>query len=132
MSGDGNPLDTPICFLYNKSMSKNESILDEAQRLTSVDRQAIYGHPADDFDKVAQMIEPIMNSDIDRRLKHALYMVQVKVARLLNTPDHHDSIVDLAGYANTYDMVMQKIKKEKENETKRTIKPELRGNDSID
>jgi hypothetical protein len=88
------------------------TILDEANQLTAVDRQAIYGHPADDFAKVAAMIKPIQDSDIDPRLKHALYMVQVKVARLLNTPYHHDSIVDLAGYANTYDMVVQKIQSE--------------------
>lgn len=92
------------------------TILDEANQLTSVDRQAIYGHPADDFAKVAAMAAPILDSDIDPRLKHALYMVQVKIARLLNTPEHHDSIVDLAGYANTYDMVVQKIKIEKEDE----------------
>ena len=98
------------------------SILQEAEQLTSVDRQDIYGHPADDFAKVAQMTAPIMASDIDPRLKHALYMVQVKVARLLNTPYHHDSIVDLAGYANTYAMALEKIKQEEPNETTRTSK----------
>jgi len=85
------------------------SILDEAAKITSADRQEVYGHPADDFAKVAEMTAPILASDIDPRLKHALYMIQVKVARLLNTHDHHDSIVDIAGYANTYDMVLQKI-----------------------
>lgn len=99
------------------------TILDEANELTSKDRQKIYGHPADDFAKVAAMAAPILESDLDPRLKHALYMVQVKVARLLNTPDHHDSIVDLAGYANTYAMVLEKINKEtNQNETVRTRK----------
>lgn len=89
------------------------NILDEANKLTNHDRQDIYGHPADDFAKIAIMTAPILASDIDPRLKHALYMVQVKVARLLNTPQHIDSIIDLAGYANTYNMIIEKMKSEK-------------------
>jgi hypothetical protein len=90
------------------------NILQEADKLTSVDRQSVYGHPADDFAKIAALTVPIVNSNIDPRLKHALYMIQVKVARLLNSPEHQDSIVDIAGYANTYNMVVEKIKKENE------------------
>lgn len=85
------------------------NILEEALKLTSKDRQAIYGHPIDDFTKVAIMAQPILDSDIDPRLKHALYMVQVKIARLLNTPNHVDSVVDLAGYANTYAMILERL-----------------------
>ena len=91
-------------------------ILDEAAKITSKDRQQVYGHPADDFAKVAKMSEPIIESSIDPRLKHALYMMQVKIARLLNTPDHTDSVVDIAGYANTYAMVLEKIEEEKRPE----------------
>ena len=85
------------------------NILEEASRLTNEDRQEDYGHPADDFAKVALLTSPIMKSDIDFRLKHALYMIQVKIARLLNTPDHVDSMVDIAGYINTYAMVVERI-----------------------
>jgi hypothetical protein len=63
-------------------------ILKEAHLLTNAERQAVYGHPADDFKKIAIMTVPIVASEIDPRLKHALYMLQVKIARLLNTPDH--------------------------------------------
>lgn len=106
------------------------NILDEANKLTNVDRQDVYGHPADDFAKVARMSMPIMESDIDPRLKHALYMIQVKIARLLNTPQHVDSVVDIAGYANTYSMVVEKIKDENQNEAKNTRKSKLLSNDS--
>lgn len=85
------------------------NILDEANKLTNVDRQDVYSHPADNFGLISEMTAPITRSDIDPRLKHALYMVQVKVARLLNTPKHQDSIVDLAGYANTYAMILERI-----------------------
>lgn len=90
------------------------NILDEANKLTSKDRQSVYGHPADDFKKVVTMSAPIFESNIDPRLKHALYMIQVKVARLLKTPGHIDSVVDIAGYANTYAMILDRIKEESE------------------
>jgi hypothetical protein len=95
------------------------TILQEAEQLTNKDRQDIYGHPADDFAKIATMTQPILESNLDPRLKHSLYMCQVKIARLLNTPNHHDSIVDLAGYANTYAMTLEKI--EKENNKKEEV-----------
>lgn len=90
------------------------NILEEAQKLTSTDRQEVYGHPADDFKKVVVMAKPILDSNIDPVLKHSLYMIQVKIARLLNTPDHIDSVVDIAGYANTYGMILEKKAKEVE------------------
>lgn len=102
------------------------NILDEAKKLTSKDRQAVYGHPIKDFTKISTMAKPILDSDIDPRLKHALYMVQVKIARLLNSPDHMDSIVDLAGYANTYAMVLEKIKEE-ENALQKLSKNSVAG-----
>lgn len=92
------------------------NILDEANKLTNVDRQEVYGHPIDDFTKIVNLTQTVLESDIDPRLKHALYMIQVKVARLLNSPEHVDSIVDIAGYANTYAMVLDKIQSNREKE----------------
>lgn len=109
MARPGNfSLDNLVVLRYNETMT----ILEEAAKLTSKDRQEVYGHPADDFAKVGQMTWPILKSDLDPRLRHALYMIQVKVARLLNTPMHRDSIVDIAGYANTYAMILERIEKE--------------------
>ncbi|MCB1712966.1 MAG: hypothetical protein KDH96_10970 [Candidatus Riesia sp.] len=86
------------------------TILEEAQKLTSETRQQVYGHPSEDFKRVTTMAQPILDSSLNPELKHALYMIQVKIARLLNTPDHRDSIVDIAGYANTYAMIIDSIK----------------------
>lgn len=92
------------------------NILEEAQKLTNQDRQAVYGHPYDDFGTVAQLTKPILESNLEPRLKHALYMCQVKISRLLASPDHIDSVVDLAGYANTYAMILDKLPKKEELE----------------
>lgn len=92
------------------------NILDEANKLVSDDRRKVYGHPIQDFTKVTTMGQPILDSEIDPRLKHALYMIQVKIARLLNTPDHIDSVIDIAGYAKTYGLVLEELQKQHELE----------------
>ena len=88
------------------------NILEEALKLTTQDRQNVYGHPADNFKIITTMAAPILESDIDPRLKHCLYMIVVKIARLLKTPEHKDSVIDIAGYANTYDMILEKMEEE--------------------
>ena len=37
----------------------------------------------------------------------ALLMMQVKIARLAKSPDHKDSILDVAGYAGCYDLLQE-------------------------
>ena len=86
------------------------NILTEADRLTNNDRQDIYSHPYEDFGRATSLYQPILDSNLDPRLKHPLIMIQVKIARLLSTPDHIDSMVDIAGYINTYYMVLEKLK----------------------
>lgn len=92
------------------------NVLDEANKLVSEDRQKVYGHPIKDFTKVSKMTKPIVESTIDPRLKHALYMIQVKIARLLNSPNHIDSVVDIAGYAKTYALILEELEKEVKDE----------------
>lgn len=71
------------------------------------ERGAVYGHPADDFAKVTHMAEAIKDCP-DARVRHALYMILVKVARLAKTPDHGDSAIDIAGYARTIAMIVDR------------------------
>ncbi len=92
---------------------KQETLSDKADQIVNNDRQSIYGHPYDDFGKVVELSKPILESNIDPRLKHALYMIQVKIARLLNSPDHEDSIIDIIGYTKTYEMVLNKLREVK-------------------
>jgi len=88
------------------------TILDEAGKLVDGERENTYGHPADDFRKVtlaaaALGVDPVAEGT----LHHALYMILVKIQRLVQTPDHHDSIVDIAGYARTYEKILERNNK---------------------
>lgn len=80
-----------------------ESVLEEAARLTSRDRQSTYGHPADDFAKTALMWTAILGIEITAA-QIPLCMIAVKLSRECHV-HKRDNIVDIAGYANTLMMV---------------------------
>ena len=85
------------------------SILTEAEGLINCDRQKAYAHPWDNFSQTAALWSPILGVEVTPE-QVALCMIQVKISRLCNTPDHRDSIVDTAGYAGTYEKVMERRK----------------------
>lgn len=83
-------------------VTKSESILLEAERLTNQDRRATYGHPLDDYMRTAALFnaafahklkEPLSPEDL------MLTMILVKVSRQVNAAKR-DNLVDIAGYAN--------------------------------
>jgi hypothetical protein len=71
--------------------------------LTAV-RGARYGHPSENFARIAALWEPILGVEVTPQ-QVGLAMIAVKLARLIETPDDPDSIHDLAGYAATLDML---------------------------
>ena len=75
-----------------------ETILQEAQRVVHADREAVYAHPSEDYARVARLWSAFLGVEV-RPDQAAICMALVKVARLAHTPDHRDSLVDLAGYA---------------------------------
>jgi hypothetical protein len=77
---------------------------DETLSLVTTERGSIYGHPLDDFGMVAKMKAAIAHCP-DREVRHALGMILTKVARLCTTPDHVDSLIDIAGYARAITMI---------------------------
>jgi hypothetical protein len=85
---------------------KKDTCLSVADSLVDGPREAEYGHPLDDFSKVSGAAAALGLDPSKGPLEHALYMVLVKMSRLLNTPDHRDSIVDGAGYFRTYEKVL--------------------------
>ena len=86
-----------------------ESILDEAKRITSGDRRHDYGHPSENFKRIADLWNaylgvrkdpsaPVSPEDV------AWMMVLLKIARDVNTP-HRDSLVDSLGYVRCLSMM---------------------------
>lgn len=75
----------------------------EANRLVrNGARQAVYGHPRDDFKRTAGMWSALLGTEVSAH-QVALMMAMLKMSRLVSTPDHRDSVVDLIGYAVCYD-----------------------------
>lgn len=68
------------------------------------ERQATYGHPAIDFRRTAQIWSGITGADITAA-QVALMMIGLKMSRLISTPGHQDSVIDLVGYAICLDRV---------------------------
>lgn len=81
-----------------------ENILDEAWDLVHGDRGAAYGHPLDDFSKTARLWSVVFGTDVTPE-QVALAMACVKISRELNQ-HKRDNLVDLAGYAETCQMVV--------------------------
>lgn len=77
---------------------RREELLNEALGYVTNDRQNSYGKPEDNFRRIAAFWSsylgvPVENHDV------ANMMILMKVARLMQTPGHKDSWVDIAGYA---------------------------------
>ena len=87
-----------------------------AAELSVKDREGHYGSPQQNFDRIAALWNVILagklghdyDDEIDELKSRyyeisaadvAMMMVAVKLSRLIETPDHDDSAVDLAGYA---------------------------------
>ena len=75
-----------------------------AAELSVKDREGHYGSPQQNFDRIAALWNVILGDKmhIDNQVLAAdvaMMMVAVKLARLIETPDHEDSAVDAAGYA---------------------------------
>jgi hypothetical protein len=82
----------------------DETILETAARLVDSDRGDVYGHPAEDFERQAGMMRALFGWPVEAK-DIPLMMVCVKLSRLRQTPLHQDSVLDIAGYARTYEAV---------------------------
>lgn len=72
-------------------------ILDEAKRLTHGDRDKNYGTPYINHLRIAKIWSVVLEKEITPA-QVALCMAGVKIARLVETPDHLDSFIDGAAY----------------------------------
>ena len=78
---------------------------DAAMETVTQERGSVYGHPANDFLRVASL-KLITAGGPHPSIRHALDMICVKIARLVETPTHMDSVIDIAGYARTIAMIL--------------------------
>ena len=83
-----------------------ESVLAEAQRIVTGARRAAYGKPEDNFLRIVRLWNAhLLNTGRPGNLAPrdvAIFMDLMKTARLAETPDHRDSIVDKIGYTACY------------------------------
>ena len=72
------------------------SALDKARAIVNGDREESYGHPRDNFDRIARIWSVILGIDVTPE-QVGWCMVGLKAARDVNRP-HVDNIVDAIGY----------------------------------
>jgi len=77
---------------------KREEILEKADRLINGDREEEYGDPYESFQHIADMWTVYLQHKVTP-VNVATMMVLLKTCRSMNSPDHTDSYVDMAGYA---------------------------------
>lgn len=86
-----------------KHDTARSKILNEAMTITHHDRNASYGNPEDNFKHIANLWNSYMG--VSKRnigitsADVAVMCMLIKISRLGNNPAHHDSAVDIAGYA---------------------------------
>lgn len=87
-----------------------QQILDEASDLTHQSRNTAYGSPEDNFRNIANLWNAYLAAKRGQQVNGyivseitaadvAIMMILMKSARLATNPNHHDSCVDIAGYA---------------------------------
>jgi hypothetical protein len=84
--------------------SVKRSLVEEAMSITDGARRKAYGSPEDNFGRIADLwtaylglINPKMQTYLQPK-DIALMMTLMKIARIIETPDHRDSYTDIIGY----------------------------------
>lgn len=95
--------------------ARQETILEEAQRIVYGERAEHYGHPSENFKRIVDLWNgylraayPAANLQLSIEDVAIMNILQ-KIARLINHSTHRDSIVDIAGYAAAYHRAIQEI-----------------------
>ena len=98
---------TPALEYPSLHTPKQETAVEEAYRLVHGARQESYGHPFDDFTRTGRMWGAILGIPDIPPAQVGLCMAAVKISREVNA-EKRDNRVDLAGYAETIDLVRQR------------------------
>lgn len=79
------------------------TILEEAERLTSTDREDQYGDPLQNWTRTARLMSAVLGREVTPS-QAILCMIGVKLARLAHEMKR-DSVVDIAGYARLLERI---------------------------
>ena len=90
-------------------------MLHKAEDLINGQRQQDYGDKLQNFSQIAMLWQGVLGAKLKVTSAItpedvALCMMQVKIARLAKSPDHADSVLDVAGYAGCYDKLQAERK----------------------
>lgn len=105
-----------------------KSVMEEAQEIVNGERASSYGHPKTNFDRICCLWDSYLRGRPDgaggyiTSKDHAILMILVKIARLQESPNHRDSLVDICGYAGTYEKLIQKEEEDDANLTAAYVK----------
>ena len=83
------------------------SVLLEAHGLVHGDRDASYGHPLDNYTRMAGMVNSLLAEKLAKPLTPddmVLVMLAMKLARQAHRPKR-DNLVDISGYAECAQMI---------------------------
>lgn len=114
---DGSPRDfvkritTGDNFGWVDPRVESKSALVEADSLINGPRRNDYDHPMENFGRIVRLWNALLHEKLHSPIteeEHAMMMMQVKQARLLHSPGHRDSYVDIAGYVGTYEMLAER------------------------
>ncbi len=89
------------------------NILEQANKITSKNRQEDYGDPKDSCERIAKIASAILDKKISAK-EVVIILIALKLAREQNK-HKEDNLVDLAGYA----WVLNEIVKDEEIKPKR-------------
>jgi|DEB0MinimDraft_10_1074344.scaffolds.fasta_scaffold07474_5 hypothetical protein len=78
-------------------MITREFILQEANKAVA-NRGTDYGKPSENFDRIAELWGSYIGISFQAE-DVGIMMMMVKISRIMETPSHVDSWVDIAGYA---------------------------------
>lgn len=75
-----------------------QEILTVAEELVNGPRAEDYGDAAENFQRVADLWSPIFGQEVTKA-QVVQAMIGLKLSRLINSPEHTDTWIDIAGYA---------------------------------
>lgn len=80
---------------------------DATYATVTADRRDVYGDPLDTYRRVAAL-RTVVDECADPQIREIIGMVATKLVRLVQIPDDLDSWVDVAGYARTAAMLLDR------------------------